>query len=98
MGNDNMQPWWSARDSISRFGRRVSRCEMRQRKQPSGFAYPGGGKTIFGQRIRTVYLMPCQPQSLFRMSAQVMSMVTSCRTVVDCYIYHPCQWTVQPTV
>lgn len=36
------------------------------------------GEAIFGQRIGTVYLMPFpfQPQILFRISAQVMSMVT----------------------
>jgi hypothetical protein len=49
------------------------------------------GEAIFGQRIRTVYLMPFQPQTLFRISAQVMSMVTGRRTGVACYIYHPRQ-------
>jgi hypothetical protein len=42
------------RDSISRIGCRVTRCEMRQRKQPSGFAYSEQGEAIFGQRIGTV--------------------------------------------
>src|SRR5277367_1944267 len=89
--DSNVQPWWRTRDSISRIGCQVTRCEMRQRKQPSGFAYSEQGEAIFGQRIRTVCLMPCQPQTLFRTSAQVMSMVTGRRTGVACYIYHPRQ-------
>jgi len=42
-----VQLWWRTRDSISRIGSRVTRCEMRQRKQPSGFAYSEQRRSYF---------------------------------------------------